>query len=234
MAIHPSEVLIFLNTFAGNVLGADIVLAAATIVVGHYLDHLSPVRLDLEVWSYLGVVRQLAIDGVIGLTYRDIFLESVILPHRDRALDEFAHRRPRHLIHIVGSVHLAAHIKAWHIPSLQFFARVEADVAFRETVVRVRSLRAAVGRIWNAEPGLVGKDLQFRRDGLEDQRRLTAAVVAEPLLSEVPEQDSYRVVALLEEGRDVNLVVIGSVRERSTLESTFEDSEFAVDPHPVL
>ena len=168
------------------------------------------------------------------MTYRDIFLEPVILPHRDRALDEFAHRRPRHLIHIVGSVHLAAHIKAWHIPSQQFFARVEADVAFRETVVRVRSLRAAVGRIWNADPGFIGKDLQFRRYGLEDQRRLTAAVVAETLLSEVPEQDGDRVVALFEIRSDVNLVVIGSVRERSTLEPTLEDSEFAIDPHPVL
>ena len=234
MAVHPAEVLIFLNTFAGNVLSADIVLAAATIVVGHYPDHLATVRLDLEVWSYLGVVRQLAIDGVIGLTYRDIFLESVILPHRDRALDKLAHRRPRHLIHIVGPVHLAADVKARHIPTLHLFARVEADVAFRETVVRMRGVRAAVGWVRNAEPGFVGKDLQFRRYGLEDQRRLTAAVVAEPLLSEVPEQDGDRVVALLEERCDVNLVVIGSVRERSTLEPTLEDSEFAIDPHPVL
>ncbi len=168
------------------------------------------------------------------MTYGDIFLKTVILPHRNRAFNKLTHRRPHHFVHIVSPVHLSAHIKAWHIPSLLLFARVEANVAFRESVVRVRRIRAAVGRIWNAEPRFVGQDFQFRGNRFEDQRGLTAAVVAETLLTEMPEQDRDRVVALFEVRCDVNLIVICSVRERATLEPSLEDSEFAIYPHPVF
>ena len=98
----------------------------------------------------------------------------------------------------------------------------------------MRSVRAAIGRIEGADPGLIRENLQSGRDRLEDQGSLAAAVVAEALLAEVPEKDRYRVVAFLEERGDVHLVVVGAVGERSALEASLKHSQLTVDPHPVL
>ncbi len=131
MTVHPAEVFIFLNTIAGDVFGAHIVLAASTVVVGHDLDHLPPVGLDLEIRCNLSVVRQFAVNCVIGLADGGIFLKTVVFPHRNRTLHQFTHRRPCHLIDIGGSMHLPADIEARHIPAPKILASFETNVAFR-------------------------------------------------------------------------------------------------------
>ncbi len=69
---------------------------------------------------------------------------------------------------------------------------------------------------------------------LKHQPGLTAALVTEPVLAEIPEQDSNRVVAPAEILCQVNPVVIGIVGRRPAFQLTFEHHPLAIDPEPVF
>ena len=66
-AVHPSETLIFLDTFFGDILGADALGIGDHIVIGVHRDHHPLRRLDFEPRREMAIIRQLAIERVSAL-----------------------------------------------------------------------------------------------------------------------------------------------------------------------
>ena len=68
----------------------------------------------------------------------------------------------------------------------------------------------------------------------EKQTALTTAVMGETAFAEIPQQDGYLVVSLLQEWGNVHLVIIGVLGCGTTLELAFKYNHLSIYPQPIF
>ena len=238
MAVHPTGKLELLLAFAGHILGPHIRLAATPVVVHLDFDHLARLRIDFQKRGDLRVVGELSSDR---LPIRNggkrgrirVGLEAVIFPKRHRALDQAPPRSAIRHAQILGR-RPRRRVEAGPFPACEFLARIIADVRFGQSVVRVRGVGVAVGRMHHRTPGRIAQ--HFLRPGLhlEQQPAFAAALVAEPLLAEIPHEDRNVVFSLLQIRRQINLVEKGVRRSRPAFQPALAHGQNTIHPEPVF
>ena len=193
--------------------------STAYVVVVHLnLDVLAPARPDAEVRRDHDVSRKPrdyvpAVADLRKLRIVFIAFKSTDAPQRYGALHERVPRRAGRLA-IGDCIWPCGVVEDGQMPAGDVAPRVEADVRLRQPVVRMRLARVAVGRMAEQLPCGVGRHAPPVRVHAEEESGPPAAVVREAVLAPVPDERGDRVDALLEERREVYLVVIRVARIR--------------------
>ena len=233
--VRPTQVLVALKTFAGDVFAAQVVVAAVVdeVVVRHDLHRVAGMRLQLDVRCDLSVIGQRADDRVAAASLRGVVAQLADLPQRDRALDQLV-PRPASGRSVVDRPGHVAVVERRHVPCVVAFAPVVADVRLGQAEVGVRLVAGSVGGVRLALPSLVAQNVEIGRLAVEDQAGLAAVVVRERRLAEIPQQHGDRVLPLDQVRSQLHLVVVGILRIGASFETSLEYDQPAVHPKPVL
>ena len=232
MPVEPSEVLVLLLPLTGDELTSGSWRPAYHVNVRLYPDE-QPFfgRFQLHVRRTLAVVRKPAHQRVAVSLRTHIILQSVILPLGNRPLDEPAQGA-------VPDIHRQDFFQAVGVavlvPALLLFPGIEANVAFRDAVVRLRLTCLAVCAIDSTSPRLVGTDVHPVGSGLEEKACRSAADMTEAVQAEIPRQHSYQVLAGLQVRCYLHLIVIACIGCRSPFQSSLENNELLIDVKPIL
>lgn len=236
MSVHPTQGFIGLTTFLGDILRTHIRFASSHEMVSLHPDFLARRSRYIEVRSCMAVVRKLAIEGIhfgsLVLFDGDIFLDAKILPKRYGTLHEVVPRR--HACFAQGNRPMETRVGILFCPSCIFLACIETDAGFGQTPVGMRSSCLLVGFVRLAFPRGIRKNPELLGLTIEEQTGLTTAVVREPVLAEIPQEDGDGVLPFREIRGNVHAVVVGVSGVGTSFQSSLKHHQLAIDPHPVL
>ena len=236
MSVHPAQGFVGLTTFLGDIFRPYIRFASTHEMVGLHPDFLACRSRYIEVRSGMTIVRELAIEGIhfgsLVLFDGHIFLNAKILPKRYGALHEVVPRR--HACFAQRNRPMETRVGILFCPSCIFLACIETDVGFGQAPVGMRGSRLLVGFVRLTFPRSIRKNLELLGLTIEEQSGLTTAVVREPVLAEIPQEDGDGVLPFREIRGDVHAVVVGVSGVGTSFQSSLEHHQLAIDPHPVL
>ena len=236
MAVKIRGQLPLLESFAGQIFRAKIGFAPAHIIIRAQIDESAGVGREFEPRGHRQIARQVrTMQGAsIRLGFRaqsDEVHDAAVAPERRGARHQSAPGRTGRLAAGDGCRPPPV-IVGRRFPTREIEAGVEADIGFRKPAVGMRCARIAVGRVTAGLP--VPSARKHPIGGFHQQAGLSAAMMAKPIATKIPDEDRHGIVPLSQEGGRVNRIAVGVARGRPTLELPLEDGQLPVDPHPVF
>ena len=233
LPVHPAEMLVFLYALAGNVFRAHALLFSHGQVVGVDANHLSRRRFNFQPGREVPVVGEGADQRSVLHLGLFVGAASVVFPLGNGTFYQGAQGR------------LSGGETQFHrtsepfgvlaqIPVKGIGAGIEADIAFRQTVIGNGTGSGLVAVLDAGFPGFVRKNFYAISDGFEEQGCHAAVQVAEAVAAQVPDQNGNQIFARAQPRGDIHRIYIAVAGGGTAFQTAFIDSQFAVDPQPVF